>query len=207
MIISLILYACNVNTNKILQKSLSYIEKHKLFGQTEDFKVVITVGIKEVVPIIDGIKGETEEFTKIELIPLKLGGLEKTYCFEYGNQRGQMSPDSIRYQQGVTFGGNIIYDTVTIIADDVPGELALTDINDSTTTYQEALEISSRALKDMLKESIKRNTLQREIYISIVEDTYGANRFYYYIGYLGSESVYSAALIDPYAKKAVAVRM
>ncbi len=205
-IISLILLSCNANTNKILLRSISYAEKYKLFGETEDYKVIVTVGIKEIVPMIDGIVGEVEDFVNVVLVPLKLGGLEKRYKYKYGNIEGNMSVDAIKYQYGTTFCGNMVNDSITIISNGESRVVTLTDINNSGTSYLDALDISAKVLHQVIKENIKKNTLEREIYITIVEDTLGTNRFYYYIGYLQSPSLYSATLIDPYTKKAVAVK-
>jgi len=205
-IISLIMFSCNTNTVKILKRSLSYVEKHKLFGLTEDYKVIVTIGLKEVVPIIDGITGQVEDFVKVALIPLKLGGLEKKYKFRYGELEGELTPDTIKYQQGVTLSGNAVLDSIIIFSNGISEKVTLTDINDSNTSYLDALEASSKVLQKVIRENIKKNTLNREIYITIVEDTLGTNRFYYYIGYLSSPSLYSAALIDPYTKEAVAVK-
>lgn len=206
MIISLILYACNVNTTKILQSRLSYIEKCKLFGETEDFRIVVTVGIKEITPIIDGIKGETEDFTKIVLIPLKLGGLEKRYSLNYGGAEMAMHPDAIRYQHGITLDGNRIHNEIAILSDGESLSVSLKDVNDSDISYLEALEISAKALQPMLRENIKGKNFDREIYITIVEDTLGRGNFYYYVGYLGANSIYSATLINPYTRVAEAVK-
>ena len=204
--IAVFLLSCNANTMKMLENSISYLEKHKLYGETEDFRIVVTVGIMEDVPIIDGKKGETSDFVKITLIPLKLGGIEKNYSFKYGDFSDKFTTDMIKYQLGATLNYDKALDYIEITENNETQKIPLININDTEVDYLEALRISADALKQMINANTDKGQINREIYITIIEDTMSTNNFYYYVGYLGSNSLYSATLIDPYTRKAIAVR-
>ena len=206
ILIALFMISCNGRVMKMLESSISYLEKHKLYGETEDFRIVVTVGVKEVIPIVDGIKGETADFVKIALIPLKLGGMDNSYAFQYGEFSDKFSPDMIKYQLGAMLNYDKALNEIEITVNNDKLIIPLYDINDSETSYHDALQISAEALKQMINANTDKGSLNREIYITIIEDTMSENKFYYYVGFLGANSLYSATLIDPYTKKAIAVR-
>ena len=131
ILIALFMISCNGRVMKMLESSISYLEKHKLYGETEDFRIVVTVGVKEVIPIVDGIKGETADFVKIVLIPLKLGGMDNSYAFQYGEFSDKFSPDMIKYQLGAMLNYDKALNEIEITDNNDKLIIPLYDINDS----------------------------------------------------------------------------
>src|SRR5574344_1394855 len=75
--------ACNKKKNITcdLNSNISYAETHKYIGAADDFRVSVTVGIREKLFIADGVAKDVADFARISVIPLKTSLLNKTFSY------------------------------------------------------------------------------------------------------------------------------
>lgn len=201
----LFLVSCSRRIVRFAENNLSYFEAQRQVGVDEEFKISISKGTRELVPLADGVCREVADYHEIKVVPLKLGGIDGEVYFKYGNCTGKLERVSARHELVAQIPNDASYGEISIQRGDVISVITLFNITDGLTAPDKAFETACGALKESIKNGISGGKLNREVQFRILEDEIGGEIFYY-TAIISEEKEFSAVLINAETGLVVAKR-
>ncbi|MCL2847876.1 MAG: hypothetical protein FWE13_03905 [Firmicutes bacterium] len=197
-----------------LANLISELRDNIFEGESESFRVSIITGVREEPFLLDGTRGQTQDFTLITLMPkVEISGsvsvrarindtlysgeftkhpFSNTLSVEFPVRAPISNPEIVLH---LTYGGK---------EENIAAKSVLTY---QMIDYQKALEIAENKLRNSIEVFKVGGELQCEIFIRLIPNGIdNAGGFHWYVAFIGSDQTIFAVLIEPITMQVVAIR-
>jgi len=192
---------------------VSELRDNIFIGTSDSFSVSIITGRREDPFIMDGVVGETRDFTLITLTPLT--DTCGNFSFEVTIGGTQFKGDFLAHPFSNTISAEIqaralqteIALTIKCSSGTQESLFAKSVLTEQMICAEEALKIAENKLRYSL-ETIKVNgELQAEIYIRLMANPIdNSGGYHWYVAFVASRDIIFAVLIEPISMQVVAIR-
>lgn len=201
---SLLLISCVDNVFVLAREEISEVRNNILAYSDDDFYVTFMSGQREEVYNVDGVASNNIDFAIITVECLADDVINQI-AFEtviadktYSGELIQNPYDNTFVTDLRTYADNIDTINLKLNIDNNEVEFVLTKVNsDWQIDNMQALEIVCKDLHSDIKEYIKDNQLQAEVYIKIVYNREYSTEYYWYINIVTISGKNFTEIINP----------
>lgn len=191
---------------QLVKNKISFIQRAVYSGESDKYKIRISVGDKEKDLIADGNAQNIQPFTQITMIPKDLKSLNKTFAYKLVGQSGEATGSLVKSILGVSFSAYVseggaslgVLKSITITTEDSQDVINLDNALKDCISADKALEYAYKAAESEIKACIKDGVFDREVNVKYINDrNNSATPHYWYVSFMKDTNNIISVLINP----------